>query len=618
MFDLRKYYQDENENVMDSYKENLKRITDIYEKLRNSTDTSEKKFDNYFRKAMRLILKFAELEEKINPHFFQQHNFVELRKMNFEMYEEFLLKNYQTSFTNPSFCVEQLGEGIGQLFCYLYSKLKFYIDYAFQHRIYQMAEWNEIFLEVFDYVTRDEINLNRLKEIITHPDWVDRTRDYEFAYKQMYDPNYRFYSDVIMNDDLTDQRHLFKFGKYITDNEINMANFLSSYPQVRISMLAKAIVTAYQRGFIRDGKDITKKSSVTLVYRVGMEKLYREVIKEFEKINLHAAIYSTESSPVNRQYMFDHKQDEALYIDPIWVEKRLEYMRNGLEANKKILGDLSGIVMIMNFGEKPFSPENNPHKLKFNEMQTKEMQFLQSEGTKEFQKYQPRTETSFSIIAFPSTEVGEKFEEMFEATIEVNMVDTEKYERIQQKMIEVLDNADKVHIKGKNDNKTDLIIRCPELKKPEEQTNFVNSGSNVNVPAGEIYTSPQLQGTTGILHVFETYQDRLLYKNLEVVLEDGYVKDYNCSNFDSEEENKKYIEENLLFPHKTLPIGEFAIGTNTLAYVFARKYDILDILPILITEKTAPHFALGDTCFARSESVPRHNQFTKKKIAAYD
>ena len=73
-----------------------------------------------------------------------------------------------------------------------------------------------------------------------------------------------------------------------------------------------------------------------------------------------------------------------------------------------------------------------------------------------------------------------------------------------------------------------------------------------------------------------------------------------------------------MFPHDTLPIGEFAIGTNTLAYVVARKYDILDVLPILISEKTAPHFAIGDTCYSMSEDVHVENQFNKKKITAID
>ena len=129
---------------------------------------------------------------------------------------------------------------------------------------------------------------------------------------------------------------------------------------------------------------------------------------------------------------------------------------------------------------------------------------------------------------------------------------------------------------------------------------------------------PHLKGTNGILHVAETFQKELLYKNLRITFKEGYVSEYSCNNFETQEENKKYIEQNLLFPHKTLPIGEFAIGTNTLAYVFSRKYDILNVLPILISEKTAPHFALGDTCFARGEEAKRYNIYNKKQVMACD
>jgi len=67
-----------------------------------------------------------------------------------------------------------------------------------------------------------------------------------------------------------------------------------------------------------------------------------------------------------------------------------------------------------------------------------------------------------------------------------------------------------------------------------------------------------------------------------------------------------------------LPLGEFAIGTNTLAYVISKKYDILNILPVLIVEKMGPHFAIGDTCFSHEEDHPIFNQFNKKEIIARD
>ena len=38
-------------------------------------------------------------------------------------------------------------------------------------------------------------------------------------------------------------------------------------------------------------------------------------------------------------------------------------------------------------------------------------------------------------------------------------------------------------------------------------------------------------------------------------------------------------------------------------------------LPILIAEKTGPHFALGDTCYSMSEDVVLHNPDGKEIIA---
>ena len=45
--------------------------------------------------------------------------------------------------------------------------------------------------------------------------------------------------------------------------------------------------------------------------------------------------------------------------------------------------------------------------------------------------------------------------------------------------------------------------------------------------------------------------------------------------------------------HETLPMGEFAIGTNTTAYAMAERFGITDRLPILIVEKNGPPFCCG-------------------------
>ena len=116
----------------------------------------------------------------------------------------------------------------------------------------------------------------------------------------------------------------------------------------------------------------------------------------------------------------------------------------------------------------------------------------------------------------------------------------------------------------------------------------------------------------------QVYLSGLLYKDLEIHLKDGMVTEYSCGNFESREANLEYIRENLLFQHDTLPLGEFAVGTNTAAYAMARKYGIAAKLPILIAEKMGPHFALGDTCFSWQEDVPVFNIENGKEIIARD
>ena len=157
-----------------------------------------------------------------------------------------------------------------------------------------------------------------------------------------------------------------------------------------------------------------------------------------------------------------------------------------------------------------------------------------------------------------------------------------------------------------------------KLKNPAKHTNYCNCGADVNIPVGEVFTSPKLTGTKGTLHIKETFLNGLKFKELRLEFKDGFISDYSCSNFKKKEDNEKFIKENLIFPHKTLPIGEFAIGTNTLAYTVAKKYDILEVLPVLIIEKMGPHFAIGDTCYSHEEDKAVYNPIDNKQITARD
>jgi leucyl aminopeptidase (aminopeptidase T) len=211
--------------------------------------------------------------------------------------------------------------------------------------------------------------------------------------------------------------------------------------------------------------------------------------------------------------------------------------------------------------------------------------------------------------------IGANFEEIFAEIVKINTLDAVLYQKVQQKLIDALDKAKFVKIKGKGANKTDLTVYLHELENPEKQTIFENCVADVNIPVGEVFTSPKLLGTTGILHVTSVYLNELLYKDLKIEFADGLIRDYRCSNFANEADNQKFVRDNVLFGRDTLPLGEFAIGTNTAAYQMAKKFDIADKLPILIAEKMGPHFAVGDTCYSHQEEVKVYNPDSKEIVA---
>ena len=225
---------------------------------------------------------------------------------------------------------------------------------------------------------------------------------------------------------------------------------------------------------------------------------------------------------------------------------------------------------------------------------------------------------AFVSSSFPIPEIGADFPEIFRETVKINTLDSGVYRTIQQHLIDALDQGSFVHIKGRGENRTDLRVALAELSDPDTQTLFENCVADVNIPVGEVFTSPKLSGTEGTLHVTQVYLSGLLYRDLELRFQDGMVREYSCGNFEEPEKNLEYIRENIMFQHETLPLGEFAIGTNTMAYAMAEKYGIGAKLPILIAEKMGPHFAVGDTCFSWQEEVPVFNPENGKEIVARD
>lgn len=595
-------------------------------------ETVREPYRSYFCHVAEFLLRIHDIRDSYHT---QVRKKMSKERLDAEMemlYHDVLPQNYKTSYANPEHAVQVLGEDKGAFLSALYTELRGSIGYVFEERDEYVTIGNELFIEIYNrFEEEGDPDLESLKRIFY---WYASDYCDVFAadrIREQIDPSAcNFAVRMIMESDLTDLRYLYRFGEYVSENEWKTAEYLNQLPQETIDKMADTYTEGFRVGFKNTGKDLSKKSVVNIRYVLGFERVVKKAIENFQKMNLKVTIYRAAASvitrsrlgkngyygcQVNKQYDYDHKDDIGLILDKQFMERKLEVMRTVLEQNKELAGEFAGPAVIEVFGEKPFEPQTNPQAVTLTKKQEELLLTMNLKAGQLTNQYIKGEERSFTIISWPLPEIDEKYEEIFEEVIRINTLDANVYEKVQQTLIDALDQGDYVHILGANGNKTDLKVKLYELSNPEKETIFENCVADVNIPVGEVFTSPVLEGTQGVLHVTKVYLNELQYRDLKIHFEEGRTTEYSCTNFDSEEENKKYIRDNIMRNHPSLPLGEFAIGTNTTAYVAAQKYDIADKLPILIAEKMGPHFAVGDTCYSWAEDNKVFNTNGKEIVA---
>ena len=594
-------------------------------------NTVSEKYRDYFRTLADFALLVDKLKEKIENGEYYKFSIEELACWNTHLYDDVLGEHYKTSYANPVFATEKFGIEYGRLLSFLYTELRGAIPYAFEKKTEYLDILFELFIEVYNQFEEEkEPEYEHVRQTIY---WY--ASDYCDVFladriKEQIDPEDNFAVDLIMNSDLNDVRYLYYYGEYVSENEKRTAMHLNELPLETIQKMADVYTEGYRVGFVNTGKDLSKKATVNIRYTLGFERVIRIAIENFRKMGLKPTIYRAGVSVLtkrqhlkigyyggiaNKQYEYDHKDDQALILDRQFMERKLEVMRTTYEQYKDLARRHAGPACMETFGEEPFTPVSKSEAVKLNDKQKEISLEYDSKSSQIVNSYIPGDERSFTIVAYPVPEIGDQYEEIFDEIIKINTLDAKVYEKVQQTIIDALDQGTSVHILGNNGNHTDLRVQLYKLKDPKKETIFENCVADVNIPVGEVFTSPVLEGTNGVLHVSQVYLNELLYKDLEVTFSNGMVADYSCKNFEHELENKEYILDNVLYRHPTLPLGEFAIGTNTTAYVAAKKYNIADKMPILIAEKMGPHFAVGDTCYSWAEDIKVYNPNGKEIVA---
>lgn len=592
--------------------------------------TVDEKFRDYFQEMAGFVIMIDELKIVLSNGSFYTLSMDELKQWNKRLYFDILPEQYEKSYANPAYAVKMLGEEYGAILSFLYTELRGMIAYVFEGKTEYLDILMELLIEIYNQFEGENPEVKNILDILY---WY--ASDYCDVFvadriREQILPEESFAADIIRESNLSDLRYLYRFGEYVSENEIKSAQYLNSLSEETVQRMADVYTEGYQRGFVNTGKDLSKKSVVNIRYVLGFERVVKKAIENFAKMGLAPVIYRVSVSALtkrqhikigycggnpNPQYDYDHRNDQALFFDKRFVERKLEVIHTTYEKYKADAAQFAGPACMEVFGEKPFVPVTKEEAVKLTEKQEELSLSFDSRQGRITNEYIPGDERSYTIIAYPVPEIGEDYQEIFQEIIKINTLDAKIYEKVQQTLIDALDKGDSVHILGAGENRTDLTVKLCKLSDPEKETIFENCVADVNIPVGEVFTSPVLEGTNGILHVSKVYLNELQFRDLEIEFANGMIADYRCGNFDRELENKEYIRDNILHKHPTLPLGEFAIGTNTTAYAAAKRFGIEDKLPILIAEKMGPHFAVGDTCYSWSEDVKVYNPNGKEIIA---
>ncbi len=599
-------------------------------------DCLEAPYNAYFTCTGQWLVTLMDRFEELHDKEKKRKTTEELKRENRALYEEILPEHYGTSFCNPEYAVKQMGLAMGQLLSFLYVELRSQIEAVYQNREEEFQAHLEVWLELFGLFASARAEEGTVPDAETVGEIL-----YWFVYdymepvmtervREQVDSACDFAREIVMNSDLDTPDYLYRYGEYVTENELKTAAFLASLPEEQIALMADTYTEGYRKGFALAGKDLSRKDTVNIRYSLGFERVIRRAIRNFADMGLKPTMYRAATNiwskrgvhrigyygaVPNRQMDYDHREDLGLFLDQKMTARKKEALKNAYEEWKGLAKRHAGPACMEVFGEKQFDPVSKPEAVSMTEKQQQLTVDYTTYSTGLVNEYIPGDERSFTIIAFPVPEIGEQFEAIFEETIRINTLDYQMYADIQETIIHALDEACKVEIVGHHGNRTNMTVMLHPVQDIGKETKFENCVADVNIPVGEVFTSPQLEGTEGILHVTRVFLEGLEYRQLAITFRDGMITDYNCENFASGEENRKYIRDNILFHHPTLPLGEFAIGTNTTAYVAAQRYDMFAALPILIAEKMGPHFAVGDTCYSHAEDVKVYNPDGREIIA---
>lgn len=460
-----KQIADDNIKYEERFSLAVNRIRTIHTELWDQTITlSDKHLNSYFIKTSYFALQLSEIYNLSKSGILRTLTETELFHLNKCLYEDIEKGRYETSYTNPAYAVKRFGQETGVYLSALYAELRSNIPSAIEERLFNLTTIFELFIEIYNLFEEPDFKPEQIKSALYYYffDYSDIT--IKAGLNDMLNPEMSFIKDIIMNENLEDLRYLYFFGEYVTENEINIAKYLNSLSQDKIDSIARTFTQGIIKGYKVYNMDMSCKKTVNIRYPLGFERIIKSAVSQFRDSGLEPVIYRASTAitartsmykvgfhgaSANKQYEYDHRNDLAIIFDKGFADRQLSEYKLAYESMKDSAGEFAGPALIESFGEKPFTPVEKDCLPKYSDKHQKQLIAFRSEKGMLTNNYIPQDKISFTIIAFPVPDIGKNFEKIFEETVKVNTLDSDKYEKIQTKIISALDKGDYVTVTGR-------------------------------------------------------------------------------------------------------------------------------------------------------------------------
>lgn len=357
----RELFKNENNQIRERYDLAVERIA-LIENEQSVSDI----FSDYFKSVAGFILAVDDVSLRLERDELVDADEDILKDINESLYRDILPEHYEKSYANTVYAETVLGKDYGKLLSVLYAEVRGMITYAYECRRYEMTICMELFLEIYNYFIWEAYpQMKQIRQAIYWyiSDYSDVTLTYRL--REVTDASLDCRTRIVMCSDLSDDRYLYQYGMYISENERQRAEMMRLKSEAEIQKNAADIVDTYVCQLQEMWKNISDKKTVNIQYAIGHERLVKAVITNLKAYGFESLICAqpvqlimrngshggVAESEVLHLFSADHRYDEMLFMDKALVERKLSVLKVACEQMKAKIQIYAGALWINCYDE---------------------------------------------------------------------------------------------------------------------------------------------------------------------------------------------------------------------------------------------------------------------------